>query len=73
MQAVKSNWILKYILGIPVYLTYRHYEYKYNIHVNINIDVGESLLLKHKDGVYLNCKKNWKKFYCVPRCYPWNR
>lgn len=45
MQAVKRNLILKYVLGIPVYLIHRHYEYKYNIHMNINIDVGEGFCL----------------------------
>lgn len=62
MQAIKRNMISKYILGIPVYLIHRYYEYKYGIHVNTNIEVGEGLLIKHGDGVYLNCKKIGKNF-----------
>lgn len=62
MQFVKKNKITKLLLGGGVYLIHRHYEYKYGIHANTNIEVGKGLLIKHGDGVYLNCTKIGKNF-----------
>lgn len=62
MQAVKKNKILMFFLGGSVYLIHRHYEYKYGIHANTNIEIGERLLIKHGDGVYINCTKIGRNF-----------
>ena len=40
LQFVRRHFLLKLLLGIPVYLVYRHYEFKYGIHANANIAIG---------------------------------
>lgn len=56
LQWSRLTRLRKILISPVIYLILRHYEYKYGIHANANIYVGEGLLIKHGDCVYLNCE-----------------
>lgn len=62
LQGCKNKRWLKYTVGIPVYLLYRHMGFKYGISANANIEVGPGLMIVHGYGVYLNCKRIGSNF-----------
>lgn len=65
---VKHRRFLKYTVGIPCYLMYRHLGFKYGISIDTGVEVGPELLIVHGGCVFLNCKKigNHCTFYqCV--------
>lgn len=47
LQAVRRHWMTKVVLGIPVYIVYRHFEFKYAIHANANTEIGGGLRVVH--------------------------
>ena len=57
LQACRQNVLLRYTMGVVVYLIYRHYEFKYGIHANPNIDIGKGLYVVHGGNVHLNCER----------------
>lgn len=61
LQAVRSNKLLKVLLGPLVYWRYRHFEFKYGIHGNANIEVGHGLHVVHGPN-NLNAERIGKNF-----------
>lgn len=62
LQQCKKNKILKYTLGLVIYMIYVHMGRKYGIHANANIEIGPGLFVVHGDGVYLNCNRIGRDF-----------
>lgn len=67
LQACKRKKILKYTVGILVYIIEQHYTNKYGIHVNTNIDIGDGLHIVHGGSVFLNCKSIGDNVTIYPR------
>ena len=61
LQSVRRMRLIKWILGLPVYFIYRHYEFKYGIHANANIDIGGGFRPVH-GPCNLNAAKIGKNF-----------
>ncbi len=64
VQYLKTWGGWRYVVLLPSYLLFRHYEYKYGIHANTNIKIGKGLFIVHGDGVYLNAKSIGENFTC---------
>lgn len=62
MHVCKKRKILKYSIGLIVYLFYRHFGYKFGISADTNMEVGCGLKIVHGFGVVLNCEKIGKNF-----------
>lgn len=62
VQKTKSDPLLKWTIGVPIYWHFHHMEKKMGIYVNTNIPIGKGFSVVHPGCIFLNCGRIGEHF-----------